>query len=196
MKYLPFKSSLSRNWLTVAIGAATLILATSASVRADEDNLNGRRAPVVPANLVVPAGDEVAWHVHATGVQIYTWQNISATSVAQFAWVFKAPEAVLYDGEGDAVGIHYAGPTWENENGKVVGAVLQRANSPDANAIPWLLLQAVAHEGHGVLSRVTYIQRVNTEGGKAPATGLDASHAGEELRVPYSADYYFYRAKH
>jgi len=177
--------------------AALLLLSLVSPLRADDDDdrdeHDRKRPPVVPANLQVPAGNKVAWHVYAVGVQIYTWQNISTTDVPQFAWVFKAPEAVLFDSEGEAVGLHYAGPTWENEDGKVVGSVLQRAASPDPNAIPWLLLQAVAHDGHGVLSRATYIQRVNTAGGKAPATGPDTSHAGEELRVPYTAEYYFYR---
>ncbi len=64
--------------------------------------------------------------------------------------------------------------------------------SPDADSIPWLLVNIVSHESTGVLSRATSIQRLNTKGGKAPATGCDAAHAGQELRVPYSADYFFY----
>jgi len=36
------------------------------------------------------------------------------------------------------------------------------------DAVPWLLLDAKSHEGKGVLSDVTYIQRLNTTGGKAP----------------------------
>jgi hypothetical protein len=46
-----------------------------------------------------------------------------------------------------------------------------------------------------VLSRATSIQRLNTKGGKAPASGCDAAHAGQEVRVPYSADYLFYAPK-
>ena len=43
-------------------------------------------------------------------------------------------------GENGVVGIHYGGPTWESLSGsKVVGAVIDRA-TPDASAIPWLLL--------------------------------------------------------
>jgi len=53
----------------------------------------------------------------------------------------------------------------------------------------------VDHAGSGVLSPVTSIQRVNTKGGKAPATGCDAASANKELRVPYSADYLFYAPK-
>ncbi len=42
---------------------------------------------------------------------------------------------------------------------------------------------------------VTNIQRVATQGGVAPGTGCDASNAGQEARVPYTADYYFYKKK-
>lgn len=147
----------------------------------------GRRGPELGdfPNLQVPAGNKVSFRAYAEGVQIYRWNGTS--------WVFVAPEAVLYedDQDFDPVGIHYAGPTWENVSGKVVGAVLERA-TPDPNAIPWLLLRAVSNEGHGTFARVTYIQRVNTTGGKAPAA--PGTTPGEEVRVPYTADYYFYRA--
>ena len=49
----------------------------------------------------------------------------------------------------------------------------------------------MSNEGHGKFSAVTYIQRVNTVGGTAPTTGRDAMHL--EARVPYTAEYYFYR---
>ena len=103
------------------------------------------------------------------------------------------PEAVLYAGgeDGGIVGIHYEGPTWESASGSyVVATVLDRA-TPDADSIPWLLLKQVESEGPGIFDRVTYIQRVNTVGGIAPAHGGDV--VGEEVRIPYSADYYFYR---
>jgi len=74
----------------------------------------------------------------------------------------------------------------------VVGRVLERA-TPDPDAIPWLLLEAVSSEGPGIFDGVTYIQRVDTVGGKAPADPGD--FVGEMARVPYTAEYYFYRAK-
>jgi Protein of unknown function (DUF3455) len=67
--------------------------------------------------------------------------------------------------------------------------------SPDADSIPWLLVNVVSHEGSGVLSRASSIQRLNTKGGKAPASGCDSATAGKEVRVPYSADYLFYAPK-
>ena len=150
------------------------------------------RAPEVPPNLSVPAGNEPIFHARATGVHIYVC-NPGATDPAQFAWSFKAPEAKLLDARGKVVGSHYAGPTWESTSGsKVVGTMLQNAPAPDAAAIPWLLLQAKSTTGPGVFERVTFVQRVRTGGGKAPATGCDAGAAGREVRVPYTAEYFFY----
>jgi hypothetical protein len=54
------------------------------------------------------------------------------------------------------------------------------------------LLGAVSSEGPGIVHRVTYIQRVNTVGGLAPADPGDVP--GEVARVPYTAEYFFYRA--
>ena len=119
-------------------------------------------------------------------MQVYRWDGAS--------WVFVEPSAVLYAdaGEHGVVGTHYAGPTWESNSGsKVVAAVDERC-TPDANSIPWLLLHAVSAEGPGVFGRTAFIQRVNTVGGKAPAAG--GSAVGEIARVPYTAEYFFYRA--
>jgi hypothetical protein len=147
---------------------------------------NDNRAPDLGdhQNLQVPAGNKVAFHTYAEGVQIYRWNGTN--------WVFVKPEAVLYTRGNGIVGIHYAGPTWESTSGSyVVGTVLERA-TPNPNAIPWLLLGAIDAEGPGIFKRVTFIQRVNTVGGLAPAEPGD--FPGEEARVPYAADYFFYRA--
>ena len=170
---------------------ALLLLAAVSPVRADSDN----RAPAVPAALQVPDGNKVEFHAYAIGVQIYVCQNISTTETPQYAWVFKAPEAVLYDSDQNPVGIHYAGPTWESESGsKVVGTRLAGA-TVDPTAIPWLLLAAKSTVGPGPFADATYVQRVNTAGGLAPATGADADHLGQQARVPYTAEYFFYREK-
>jgi hypothetical protein len=93
------------------------------------------------------------------------------------------------------MGTHYAGPTWEaGDKSKIVASVKARANAPDSNAIPWLLLEVKSQEGQGMFSNVNWIQRVNTVGGKAPTQPCDASQQNKEVRIPYSADYYFYRS--
>jgi hypothetical protein len=105
----------------------------------------------------------------------------------------KAPEANLFDKDGKPFGKHFAGPSWKaNDGSQVTGKAAANAPSPDANSIPWLLVTVVNRSGEGILARVTSIQRLNTNGGKAPASGCDAANAGSELRVPYSADYVFF----
>lgn len=124
------------------------------------------------------------------GVQIYACQ----ASGSSYAWTLKAPEATLSDARGKVIGKHFAGPSWQASDGStVVGELLNASPSPDAGAIPWLVLQAKSHTGNGVLASVQYIVRAHTEGGAAPAAGCDAGHAGAEVRVPYNAVYLFFR---
>jgi hypothetical protein len=135
------------------------------------------------SNLSVTDGTLV-FHAYAKGVQIYRWNGT--------AWALIAPDASLYaDADYQSeVGTHYAGPTWESVSGsKVVAAVIDRCPSPDA--IPWLKLGAASASGPGVFARVAFIQRVNTVGGTAPA--VNGGVVGEEARVPYTAEYFFYR---
>src|SRR5262249_20070238 len=137
--------------------------------------------------LTVEAGNDLTFHAYAEGVQIYRWDGT--------AWVFLAPEATLYADAGchGRVGIHYAGPTWGSNSGsKVVGKVSQRC-TPDTSAIPWLLLASASSQGPGVFDGVTFIQRVNTVGGLAPAA--PGAFDGEVRRVPYTAEYFFYRGQ-
>jgi hypothetical protein len=109
---------------------------------------------------------------------------------------FKAPEAQLADAKGKPFGKHFAGPTWQSSDGSSVTATLvAKMDSPDARSIPWLLLNVSNHQGDGILARAKAIQRVNTKGGKPPASGCDADHLNQEVRSPYSADYNFYTAK-
>jgi hypothetical protein len=67
-----------------------------------------------------------------------------------------------------------------------------QADAPDPGAVPWLLLRAKSNAGAGVFAHVTFVQRIRTKGGKAPAAGCDAQSNGKETRVDYSADYLFF----
>jgi hypothetical protein len=146
---------------------------------------------IMPEQLHVPAGNKLALELHASGVQVYTCQA-KKDDATKFEWAFKAPEAQLSE-HGMAVGKHYAGPTWESMDGsKVVGKLEQKVDAPGAADIPWLLLSAKSHEGNGRFEKVSFIQRVDTKGGKAPATGADAAHVGQEQSVKYTATYLFY----
>ena len=148
--------------------------------------------PSVPPILQVPDGQTVLLKAHAKGVQIYQCVA-TAADPGKFDWSFKAPEADLANEDGKKIAKHYAGPTWEaNDGSKVVGAVQQKTDAPRPGAVPWLLLKAKTNEGTGAFAKVTYIQRVDTEGGVAPAAGCDQAHVNAEARVDYKANYYFY----
>jgi hypothetical protein len=150
------------------------------------------QAQQVPPQIQAPAEVKLLLQVHAKGDQVYICQE----GVTQFAWTLKAPDAQLFDKDGKPFGKHFAGPSWEASDGsRVTGKAIANAPSPDADSIPWLLVNIVSHNGRGVLWSVTTVQRINTKGGKAPASGCDGAHAGQEVRVPYSADYLFYAPK-
>ena len=165
---------------------ALALLASSPTVQADDDSSPNLPSPLCDS-LEVPAGNSVIFHVYAVGVQIYQWNGTT--------WVFVAPSATLYadPGHHGKVGIHYAGPTWQSKSGSKVVGKRVAACTPDSSAIPWLLLEAVSTQGPGVFHAVTYVQRVNTVGGKAPAD--QGTTLNQEARVPYTAEYYFYGAE-
>jgi hypothetical protein len=170
----------ANNFMNLAVGVMALFFPGAAG------------AQQVPEALQVPANEQLVAQVHAKGEQIY----FCKVDGPQTGWTPKAPEAQLFDKDGKAFGKHFVGPSWEASDGsRVVGKAAANAPSPDADSIPWLLVKVVSRSGEGVLARVTSIQRINTKGGKAPASGCDAEHAGREVRVAYSADYLFFAPK-
>lgn len=146
----------------------------------------------IPANLAPPASSVLLFALEAQGEQIYSCAA-DPDDATKLVWTLTGPEADLLNARDEVVGSHFAGPTWQGQDGSaVVGAVLERADAPEAGAIPWLLLEAKSHEGSGVFSTITHIQRLNTVGGVAPAEGCDEAHAGEEARAAYQATYAFF----
>ncbi|HWO25423.1 MAG TPA: DUF3455 domain-containing protein [Kofleriaceae bacterium] len=143
-----------------------------------------------PAILAPPLNQNLAFVLDATGVQQYACKA-TATGAA---WSLVAPAADLLKNDA-VVGTHYAGPTWEyNDGSTVVGAKAQSA-TVDSTAIPWLLLSVVSNSGPwlSTMSNVTAIQRLETTGGLAPSAGCTAELLGGIVEVPYTAKYYFYR---
>ena len=165
------------------IGSVTGLAAAQGTPTSAED---------VPTILAPPASSVLLFELGARGVQIYACEAKPDDATA-FVWTFKAPEAELFNSRGEVVGNHFAGPTWQGQDGSaVVGAVLVRADSPEPGAIPWLLLEAKEHTGSGAFSTIAHVQRLDTTGGVAPTEGCDAAHAGTEVREPYEATYAFY----
>lgn len=146
--------------------------------------------PPIPAGLAVPSGNRLLIALPAEGVQIY---DCKAATDGTPTWTFRAPvaELTLF---GHVVITHYAGPTWEALDGSTVVGTRVAGASVDASAIPWLLLQGTGHSGRGIMSKVTYIHRLETVGGLAPSSGCDTEHFGDVAEVDYSATYAFYVA--
>jgi Protein of unknown function (DUF3455) len=143
---------------------------------------------VIPVSISAPPNSQLVFIAHARGFQIYLCRPEG--------WVLKAPEALLYDQQGNVIGKHFAGPTWRHHDGSQIGGKLAaKADSPDSRAIPWLLLDVTSRSGDGVFSRVTSIQRINTVGGLPPASACADSSRETEHKSSYSADYYFYAPK-
>lgn len=149
-------------------------------------------------NSLKPAATEVALGaVTARGVQIYECRMTQDDPQAM-VWVYVAPEADLFDAQGMLVGVHDAGPQWENTDGsKLIGSgVKARADAPRADAIPWLLLATKSVGPDGAFAKVTSIQRINTVGGVAPAADkCTAAALGWHRRVRYTADYLMFGAQ-
>ncbi len=123
------------------------------------------------------------------GAQIYACTQ----SEAAYAWHLEAPDAQLLDAGGHVIGRHFAGPSWQAQDGStVVGKPVAAGEAPRQGAVAWLVVTAKSHSGKGLFAAVTYIVRSATEGGAAPAAGCDAAHAGAEQRVGYSATYTFF----
>jgi len=146
--------------------------------------------PTAPASIQPSADEELVLVAHASGFQIYVCRS---DAEGKPAWTLKAPEAQLFDEQGKAMGTHFGGPTWRHNDGsQITGRMVAKAEAPDPQAIPWLLVTVTGHSGSGVLSGVTTIQRVKTVGGLAPTAGECTEASEVEFKSSYSADYYFY----
>jgi hypothetical protein len=183
MHSLKIKRVMTLAVLLVVIGLAPVSIPAAPA----HDNIEPPELPAPCESLQVQPGNRLAFRAYAVGVQIYRWNGT--------AWTFVEPEATLFADPNyhHKVGFHYLGPTWEgNSGGKVVATRVQGC-TPNAAAIPWLLLQAVTNQGPGLFGSVTYIQRVNTVGGLMPTA--PGRSVGAVAEVPYTAEYFFYRAR-
>lgn len=196
---------ISINFAGAALVAFAFLLSLRLPTRADDFV-----APTVPSNIQVPAGNKLFLVGHATGTQDY----ICLPADGGVKLVLFTPQATLFKEQKQII-THYFSPnpaeggtvraTWQHskDSSLVWGMVATGNSSSDPayvapNSIPWLLVTAVGtksgSEDGDTLSKTTFIQRVNTAGGVAPATGCAASSdVGTKAYVPYTADYYFYK---
>jgi hypothetical protein len=161
------------------ITATTLLLPLLAGSALAADSL--------PDALAAP-GTVPVLTAHAEGEQIY---ECRAGADGKLTWTFREPKATLI-ADGKIAGKHYAGPTWElDDGGAVVGKAVANAPGKTANDIAWLKLEVTAHRGSGgTLADVTTVQRINTLGGQMAGS---CDRAGETRAMPYTADYVFLR---
>jgi hypothetical protein len=133
-------------------------------------------------SIDVPPHSRLLLRAVGSGDQVYGCVNGN--------WALKAPDAKLLNQDGSVIGRHFAGPTWQlNDGSWVKGKAIAKQGAPDATAVPWLLLESVG--GTGKFGAVRFIQRTGTHGGNAPDgnCGQNATR-----RVPYTATYSFYEA--
>ena len=170
----------------LAAAAAALILAQGA--------LAGPAAPAVPTDIAVPEGHKPYLVAHADGVQIYDCVSVPGG----YAWRLAAPRATLTDDQGKTVASHYGGPTWEARDGSKVVGKRDGFKTVDPTAIDWLRLAAdstTAGADGDRFTDTTYIQRINTAGGLAPAApDCTEDSMAERREIPYTADYVFFKA--
>lgn len=146
----------------------------------------------IPEQIKPPSGNNPVLTVHAKGDQIYQ----CSLNGGVYSWQLQAPDARLFDAQGQVVGNHYSGPVWEYKEGsRVVGQVLNKIDIAPDSSISWLLVKVVSHKGNGLFSDVIFINRINTHGGLPPLSGCDSNHLGGEKRVAYTADYIFYSTR-
>jgi hypothetical protein len=166
--------------------------------------------PPVSRNLEVPAGHQAFLEGHAIGTQNY----ICLPSDARVAWTLVGPQATLFNRRHRQRITHFLSPnpeerdtpraTWQHslDTSTVWAVAIASSSDPSfvaSEAIPWLLLEVVGAQpgptGGDRLTATTFIQRVHTSGGGAPSTGcVDFTDVGRRAFVPYTADYFFYKA--
>ncbi len=145
--------------------------------------------PDTPKALRPPKDQPLLFRLSGIGSQIYICQNFGGI----YGWKLKGPDAKLYRDSGELAGRHFAGPTWEaNDGSRVTGKMVVSVPSPNAGSIPWLLLNVSSREGKGTMTRAESIQRLDTKGGVTPAKACDSSSERQEAPVPYEATYWFY----
>jgi hypothetical protein len=180
--------------------SGVLVLALALPVAASAQRYGGILVPDVPSNLTVEEGNEPYLQTRAYGTQNYFCQSNGT-------WKLYGPQATLYPGNVPfQIATHFLSPnpeeqgvpraTWQHSHDGSAVWALKIEESPAADAIPWLLLKKVGTVegtiGGGLLAQTTFIQRVNTLGGVAPA---GACTPGAIALVPYETDYIFYRAE-
>jgi hypothetical protein len=146
----------------------------------------------------------VSWTVNSARPEATLFFNYFEQDV-QIVTHFLSPDT--HPNEFAPTSLPSGNPTWQSslDSSKVWGQPLHSIlagsdeSCPNTGAIACLLLQAIwSQEGPGggkYLTQTTFVQRLNTKGGSAPNIGCTVpGDVGKQALVPYTADYYFFRA--
>lgn len=176
---------------------ATLTLSAVLALTACASQMSAPAMPFsqagLPAAVQVPAGHKVV--LETVGVGQITYECRAKKDMTGHEWVFAGPDARLLDRQGRQVGKYYGPPaTWESQDGSKLTATQLAVAPAAAGSIPLQLVKANPATGMGAMQGVTYIQRVATQGGVAPAAVCGASQQGTRQTVHYQADYIFWKA--
>jgi len=164
---------MSLSLYAMRVGRIALILAVVGMVR-------NSMAQTLKGSINLPLHSRLLLRAIGSGVQVYGCVN--------GRWALKAPDAKLLNPQGSVIGRHFAGPTWQlNDGSWVKGRAIAQQVAPDATGVPWLLLESIG--GGGRLGTVRFIRRTGTHGGNTPGGGCSQSPL---RRVPYIATYSFY----
>jgi hypothetical protein len=204
-----------------SITALALVAAAGLSQPAYAD---GIRAPAVPFDLRVPDGNVPFLKGAATGTQNYACTTSGAgfawvlftpeatlfnRADKQIITHFFSPDLDPRDPNTDprVVAQGAIRAAWQARDSSTVWAKLSPPSQPSfdpqfvrENSVPWLLLETAGVQegpnGGDLLTKTTFIQRVNTNGGLAPATGCaQLSDVGKKAFVPYTADYFLFTSE-
>jgi len=149
---------------------------------------------VLPAAVQVPAGHRIVMETVGKGRITYECRA-KVNTAGEHEWFFVGPDATLTDRRGRTVGRYFGPPaTWESSDGSRVTATQVAVAPAAAGSIPLQLVKANPALGQGAMNGISYIQRVNTVGGVAPAMACTASNLGARQIVDYQADYILYKA--
>jgi Protein of unknown function (DUF3455) len=172
-------------------GAASLVACAPATPLSPTAATANASASTAPAALRPADNERAVFTWNAAGSQIY---ECRASDKGGFAWVFVAPEADLFDQNRRKAGTHGAGPFWAALDGsRIIGTVKASADGARPGDIPLLLLTTKPAGGPGRMTNITSVQRLNTVGGGAPASGCETpSDAGKRIKQGYTADYVFF----
>lgn len=184
--------------LTVSAVIAAVSLATGcAGISGTSNTMGASASPIsqsaLPGAIQVPAGHRVDMETVGAGSITYECRA-KAQAGAGHEWFFVGPDAKLSARGGQAMGRYFGPPaTWEGKDGSRVTAT-QVAVAPNGTGnIPLQLVRANPATGMGVMQGVSFIQRVNTRGGIAPAMPCAAANVTQKQVVQYQADYIFYK---